>query len=144
MRPWLVFAGARGIPAVLESLQAEFISKGEAVAQARALAGAIDGPGALPAILTLAADPRAASVAAAWLASHPRALAAATSPVPSAQRDLLRGIIREVRATSPDAFGTDIANPFVTAVLADLAAEDAVPAVSAGQAPQWWATAVAA
>ncbi|QIK71322.1 DUF4132 domain-containing protein [Propioniciclava coleopterorum] len=141
---WLALGGERAIPDVLAGLAGEYVDKVQATAIARALAGAISGPGAVPVMLKLATDHRVAPVAVQWLTAHPRAIAASTAEVPAGQRPLLRTIIRELRATTPDAFGDDIASPFLTRVLAELAAEDALPTIGAAEAPPWFTAAAAA
>lgn len=144
LRPWLVLAGARGVPAVLEGLRSEHTDKFDVIATIEVLGATLAGPGLVPLMLGLADDIRGTQAAAAWLAAHPKAVAASTAEPTASQRDLLRTVVREVRAADPAAYGTDVASPALARILAELAEEDAMPTVGADEAPAWFAEAAAA
>ncbi len=144
IHPILALTGRAGVDLALRSLGAQYVTKPMALAMTRVIAASLRGTGMVPLMLRLADDPRVGSVAVTWLSTHPRTIAASTTDGSATQRDILRSIVREVRAADPDAFGPDIASPALRRILAELAEEDALATIGIADAPQWFIEASAA
>lgn len=142
-RGTVIFGGRRAIPLVVAGLDQEFMDKPRVAGVVRLLGATATGPGLVSTMLGLTGHLRAKSEAVAWLASHPQELANSSATPTAAQRDTLTAIVRDAIAQNPDVYGPAPANPALVSILAELAAEAALPTLDADAAPAWFREALA-
>lgn len=108
-------------------------------ARTAVLAGHLTGVGAVPVMLRIAANSRAASRARAWLLEHAAELQAYDGVLTPVETSVAAEIVRELVAQGTDLQPAQLA---LAAVVADLHEETAMPVL--GDDVAWWAEAVAA